>query len=116
MYLKKLSYTAERDMYENIYWSLVCDFKKLETELPDSSVGKSSFPDCSVGKKLETEFPGGPVVRTLHFHCQGLGSIPGWGTKILQALKHNQKQKARSPKQPEGHIAKHQDLTKPIDA
>ena len=93
MYLKKLSYTAERDMYENIYWSLVCDFKKLETE-----------------------FPGGPVVRTLHFHCQGLGSIPGWGTKILQALKHNQKQKARSPKQPEGHIAKHQDLTKPIDA
>jgi len=24
------------------------------------------------------EFPGGPVVRTLCFHCRGTGSIPGW--------------------------------------
>ena len=31
------------------------------------------------------EFPGGPVVRTRRFHCRGPGSIPGWGTKILQA-------------------------------
>ena len=31
------------------------------------------------------EFPGGPVVRTRRFHCHGLGSIPGWGTKIPQA-------------------------------
>ena len=28
-------------------------------------------------------FPGSPVVRTLHFYSKGLGSIPGWGTKIL---------------------------------
>ena len=34
---------------------------------------------------LNGEFPGSPVVRTRHFHCCGLGSIPGWGTKILQA-------------------------------
>ena len=27
-----------------------------------------------------------PVVRTQHFHCQGLGSILGWGTRILQAV------------------------------
>ena len=27
------------------------------------------------------EFSGGPVVRTWHFHCQRLGSIPGQGTK-----------------------------------
>ena len=32
-------------------------------------------------------FPGGPVVKALHFHCRGLGSIPGLGTKILQSKK-----------------------------
>ena len=31
------------------------------------------------------EFPGGPVVRTQHFHCPGSGSIPGRGTKIPKA-------------------------------
>ena len=39
--------------------------------------GKKKYP-CG-------EFPGGSVVRTCCFHCHGLGSIPGWGTKILQA-------------------------------
>ena len=29
------------------------------------------------------EFPGGLVVRTQHFHCRGLSSIPSWGTKIM---------------------------------
>ena len=37
------------------------------------------------------EFPGGPVVRTRCFHFWGLGSIPGWGTKILQAVRLGQK-------------------------
>ena len=32
------------------------------------------------------EFLGGPVVGTQRFHCQGQGSIPGRGTKILQAM------------------------------
>ena len=27
------------------------------------------------------EFSGSPVVRTWHFHCQGLGLFPGQGTK-----------------------------------
>ena len=35
------------------------------------------------------EFPGSPVVRTLRCHCHGLGSIPGWGTKIPQATWHS---------------------------
>ena len=30
------------------------------------------------------EFPGCPMVRTLHCHCWGPGSIPGQGTKIPQ--------------------------------
>ena len=29
--------------------------------------------------------PCGPVVRNRCFHCQGLGLIPSWGTRILQA-------------------------------
>ena len=33
------------------------------------------------------------MVRTLHFHCGGLGSIPGWGTKIPQAKRHGQKKR-----------------------
>ena len=32
------------------------------------------------------EFPGGPAVRTWHFHCCGLGSIPGQGTRIPKAV------------------------------
>ena len=39
------------------------------------------------------EFPCGPVVRTRYFHCHGLGSIPGQGTKILQAIQQGQKKK-----------------------
>ena len=31
------------------------------------------------------DFPGGPVVKTLSFHCWGPGFIPGQRTKILQA-------------------------------
>ena len=39
------------------------------------------------------EFPGYPVVRIQCFHCWGLDSIPGWGTKILQAVWNSQKKK-----------------------
>ena len=37
------------------------------------------------------EFLGGVVVRILGFHCCGQGSIPGWGTKIPQAMWSGQK-------------------------
>ena len=46
-------------------------------------------------KKNLREFPGGPVLRTPHFHCQGPGSIPGQGTKIPQAAQHDQKRKKK---------------------
>ena len=41
------------------------------------------------------EFPGGPVVRIQCFHCEGLGSIPGQGTKILQDAWRGQKKKKK---------------------
>ena len=39
------------------------------------------------------EFPGNPVARTHTFNARGLGSIPGRGTKILQAMWYSQKKK-----------------------
>ena len=33
------------------------------------------------------------MVRTLHFHCRGMVSLPGWGTNVLCALRHGQKKK-----------------------
>ena len=39
----------------------------------------------TVDLKNSWEFPGGPVVRTLHFHCQGRRFNPWLGTKISQA-------------------------------
>ena len=40
-------------------------------------------------KRRCREFPSGPVVR--HFHCLGLDSMSGRGTKIPQAAWHRQK-------------------------
>ena len=37
------------------------------------------------------EFPGGPVVRALHFHSRWQSSVPGRVTETLQAVKHGQK-------------------------
>ena len=32
------------------------------------------------------DFPGGPVVKTSPFNARGMGLVPGWGTKIPNAL------------------------------
>ena len=39
-------------------------------------------PASSWSRQDSRELPSGSVVRTQHFHCPGLGSIPGGGTKI----------------------------------
>ena len=69
----------------------ICDiFFKLSVGTPPST-----RPRCcllpSGSKIFSREFPDGPVVRTWHFHYQGPGSIPGRGTKILQATQPNKK-------------------------
>ena len=43
------------------------------------------------------ELPGGLVVKAQHFQCQGLGSIPGRGTKIPQATQCGQNQPTNQP-------------------
>ena len=41
----------------------------------------------------EGDFPGGPVVKTLGFHCRGISSIPGRGTKTPHAVWPKKKKK-----------------------
>ena len=41
------------------------------------------------------ESPGGPVVRTLHFHCRGPGFHPCQGIKIPQAARCGQQNKTK---------------------
>ena len=53
-------------------------------------------------KKNCGKFPGGPMIRTWCFHCCGPGSIPGQGTKILQAAQSGQnKQKTKQKQKPQ---------------
>ena len=44
------------------------------------------------------EFPGSPVVRTLHSHCRGPRFNPWLGTKVLQDVRHGQKKKEKKEK------------------
>ena len=37
----------------------------------------------------------GLVVRIPGFHCRGPGSVPGWGTEILQAAQPKKKKKKK---------------------
>ena len=39
---------------------------------------------------ISWDFPGGPVVKTAS-NAEGVGSIPGWQTKIPHAMQHGQK-------------------------
>ena len=68
------------ELQGKVVLGLLSTFLKLE----------NSFILCKE-TKASWGFPGGPVVRTQHFHCQGPGSIPGWGTKIRQAMQCGQK-------------------------
>ena len=43
-----------------------------------------------IKKNRVWDFPGGPVVKTLHFHAGGAGSIPGRGAKIPQVVRRSQ--------------------------
>ena len=42
---------------------------------------------------MAREFPGGSVVKIWSYHDKGLGSVPGWGTKIPQAVLQGRKKK-----------------------
>ena len=50
-------------------------------------------------KKQGWEFPRGPVVGIQWAYGQGLGSVPGWRTKIPQTEQQGQKKKKERKKQ-----------------
>ena len=56
----------------------------ISQAMMDTCILCSSYHQCSLRKRdsQPREFPGVPVVRTQHFHCQGPGSIPASETKM----------------------------------
>ena len=57
------------------------------------SIAKSpteeSFLQIHLGlKKKKRNFPGGPVVKTLHFYCRGHGFDPGRASLVAQMVKN----------------------------
>ena len=62
----------------------ICILKCLKVKIQTSENFTNDLYRKSYSKILVGEFSGSPVVRT--FTAEGLGSIPGWGTKILQAV------------------------------
>ena len=62
-------------------------------------------------KHLCGNFPGGPVVKTLHFYSRGIGMIPGQGTKInlISGLGR------RSPEGGHGNPLQYSCLENPMD-
>ena len=48
---------------------------------------------CLVKRFTVWGIPGGPVVKTWHFHCHDQGSISDWRTKIPEAMQLEKKKK-----------------------
>ena len=42
----------------------------------------------SCGRNCHRDLPGGLAIKTLSFHAGGMGSIPGWGTKIPHVVQN----------------------------
>ena len=62
------------------------DFKITDRRLQTGLIG------FQVNKMLSFKgLPGGPAVKTPHFHCRGAGSIFGGGTKSVHAARHSKK-------------------------
>ena len=68
-----------KSLKDTNYPSLLKEKKRKRKKI----TGKSEKILLYQNLKLLWEFPGSPMVRTWGFHCGDLGSIPGWGTKIL---------------------------------
>ena len=60
--------------------------RKLELMSPSSKIPK------------HWDFPGDPLVKTICFQYRGLGSIPGWGTKIPDTMEHSRKTNKQTKK------------------
>ena len=86
--------TEKIDIEERGGWKKRRRRRKTALEIPEK--GTTGERGHKSKRSEGGDVPGGPVVKTLHFHCRGgalpgMGLIPGWGTKILHAAWHSQK-------------------------
>lgn len=65
-------------------------FLYMEVNLAGYKIFDSHLFPMNILCSYSREFPGRPGVSTCCFGCHGLGSVPAWGSKILQAAWHNQ--------------------------
>ena len=59
----------------------------LPKDLPEASGVKGQSVLFFLIKIKTRGFPGGPVVRTLSFHCRGTSLLPGQGTNFPHAIR-----------------------------
>ena len=72
-------------------------------------MGASETPTFSASiqtiRKVHWDFPGGPVVRSLHFHCRGFGFNTWSGHYMPHASQHSQKKKKGALEARNDHLA-----------
>ena len=83
---------------ENAYLNLVLTAQNEKYGYVQIWQKKKKKKKVTLNMDRKQEFPGGPVVGTRHFHCGGLGSIPGQGTKIPHAMQCGQKNPPKNKK------------------
>ena len=79
-WVPSLFFLVTRDLVTHLFQT---QFPGVATIHIHSQIGSLAAP--SLSKSISGDFPSGPVVKTPHFHCRSMGSIPGPGTEILHA-------------------------------
>ena len=88
-----------RSIWRGRRWGRWEETDRLDGDQDEQSHQASVMEVEEAPRMSSWEFPGGPVVRTQCFHCRGLGSASGWGTKIPQASQRGQKKKKKKKKE-----------------
>ena len=86
-----LNCTIKNGKDDKLYVVLFYYNKNKTVKQQDPTVQQRELYPISYTKDLS----GGPVVKTLPFKAEGVGSIPGQGTKIPHAQGQNPKQKQK---------------------
>lgn len=68
----------------------------MEVNLAGYKIFDSHLFPMNILCSYSREFPGRPGVSTCCFGCHGLGSVPAWGSKILQDTQRSQKKKEQA--------------------
>ena len=95
-YGRKPQGTTHRSSYNHVFsvpclstYCLLC--LKYSIHPPPLPFSNVRLENLLILKRLVKGVLCWPSVRIPGFHCSGLGSVPGWGTEIQQAMWHNKK-------------------------